>query len=111
MIETADLIEVTDATFADVVFASEMPVLVEFGAPWCGPCKMIEPALKQIAAEQIGRLKVVAINTDENPAIASALHVLGLPTLQLYVGGRQVVNIVGAKPKSVLMKAISDHLS
>ncbi|MBW8484619.1 thioredoxin [Actinomadura parmotrematis] len=101
---------VTDATFDAEVLASETPVLVDFWAEWCGPCKMIAPVLDQIAAEQDGKLKIVKMDYDANPLTPGKYGVLGLPTLLLYKGGEVVEQITGAKPKRALLKAIEPHL-
>lgn len=104
------LTAVTDRTFVAEVLESDVPVLVEFGAPWCGPCLMVQPALEQIARDNVGRVRVVTMDTDQNPVTAGRLQVMGLPTLQLYVNGEQVLNLVGAKPRTVLLKAMEPHL-
>ncbi|RIJ76780.1 thiol reductase thioredoxin [Nakamurella silvestris] len=101
---------VTDATFAAEVLGSDLPVLVEFGASWCPPCRMIEPVLEAISSDLADRLRVVTMDTDDQPLTASALGVLGLPTLHLYVNGVQVLNLVGAKPKAMLLRALEPHL-
>ena len=101
---------VTDADFADVVVGSQIPVLVEFWAQWCGPCLMMAPVLEQIALEHAGRLRVVSLNADENPVTTLQLAVLAMPTLQLYVAGELRAQIVGARSKSRLIREISDHV-
>ncbi|TFV62552.1 UNVERIFIED_ORG: thioredoxin [Bacillus sp. AZ43] len=101
----------TDATFRDDVLASETPVLLEFTATWCPPCRMIAPVLAQIAAEQAGRLRVVAMDVDENPLTAREYDVLGMPTLALFVGGERVTSVTGARPKAAIMAAIEPHLA
>jgi thioredoxin 1 len=100
---------VTDADFADVVLGAAEPVLVEFWAPWCGPCRMMAPVLEQIAVEHAGRLRVVSLNADDNPVTASQRAVLAMPTLQLYVAGELVAEIVGARSKSRLIRELSGH--
>ncbi len=101
----------TDATFADDVLASPTPVLVDFTAAWCGPCRMIAPVLDRIAAENAGRLRVVALDVDANPATARRYDVLGMPTLALFVRGERVTTVVGAQPQVAIMKALEPHLA
>jgi thioredoxin 1 len=81
----------------------------QFWAPWCGPCRMMAPVLEQIAVEHAGRLRVVSLNADENPVTASQRAVLAMPTLQLYVAGELVAEIVGARSKSRLIRELSEH--
>ena len=101
----------TDATFADDVLTSSTPVLVEFTADWCPPCKMIAPVLERIATEQAGRLRVVSLDVDSNPETTRAHGVLGMPTLSLFIGGRVVAQVTGARPQSQLMKEFEPHLA
>lgn len=103
-------IEVTDASFAEEVEQSELPVLVDFWAPWCGPCLMLAPTVEQIAQEQEGRLKVVKLNVDENPEAATRFQVMSIPTLVLFKNGQQVERLVGAMPKSGIMSQLGKHL-
>jgi thioredoxin 1 len=100
----------TDASFASDVLASPTPVLVDFTADWCPPCKMVAPALERIAAEEAGRMRVVAIDTDTNPDTVRAYQVMGMPTLALFVGGELVAQVVGARSQQALMKAFEPHL-
>ena len=101
----------TDATFADDVLASSTPVLVDFTADWCPPCKMIAPVLAQIAAENADRMRVVALDVDMHPQTAQRYNVLGMPTLALFVRGELVTTIVGAQPQATIMKALDPYLS
>ncbi|CNE99761.1 thioredoxin [Mycobacterium tuberculosis] len=103
-------ITVTDATFADEVLKSDIPVLVDFWADWCGPCRMIAPILEQIAEEQDGKIKIAKMDYDANPVTPNEYGVMGLPTLLLYKDGGVVQQIVGAKPKRALLKDIEPHL-
>ena len=101
----------SDATFQDDVLASETPVLVDFTADWCPPCKMIAPVLDRIAAENMGRLRVVALDVDADPETARRYNVLGMPTLALFVRGELVTTVVGAQPQHTIMKALDPYLS
>ncbi len=100
----------TDSTFGTDVLASSTPVLVDFTADWCPPCKMVEPVLEQIATEQAGRLKVVSLDVDANPVTTLNYAVLSMPTLALFVDGQIVTQLVGAKPRAVIMRALESHL-
>lgn len=102
-------LEVTDATFAQEVEQSEKPVLVDFWAPWCGPCLMLAPTIEQIASEE-GRLRVVKLNVDENPASATRFQVMSIPTLVLFKQGQPAERLVGAMPKAAIMSQIEKHL-
>lgn len=95
----ATVTAVTDATFASAVLASELPVLVDFTATWCPPCRMIAPVLQELAAEYAGRLAFVELDVDENPATAAAYGVLGMPTLMVFRDGQPIASLVGARPK------------
>ncbi len=97
---------VTDATFKDEVLGSDKPVLVDFWAEWCGPCKMVGPVLEEIAAEHSDKLRVVKLNIDENPEVARKYGIMSIPTMSVFVGGEVTKSIVGAKPKAALLREL-----
>lgn len=99
-------VTVTDANFAQAVLASPTPVLVDFWAAWCGPCKMIAPVLDEIAGERAGSLTVAKVDVDANPATARDFQVVSIPTLILFKGGEPVKRIVGAKGKAALLREL-----
>ncbi|MCW6037202.1 thioredoxin [Spirulina subsalsa FACHB-351] len=101
---------VTDSTFKEVVLDSEIPVLVDFWAPWCGPCRMVAPVVDEIADQYEGQVKVVKLNTDENPNVASQYGIRSIPTLMIFKGGQRVDMVVGAVPKTTLSNTLEKHL-
>ncbi len=106
----SSIAEVTDSTFKQEVIESEIPVLVDFWAPWCGPCKMVAPIVDEVAVQYNGQVKVVKLNTDENPNVASQYGIRSIPTLMIFKGGEQVEIVVGAVPKTTLAKALEKYL-
>ncbi|MDP5057379.1 thioredoxin TrxA [Marinomonas hwangdonensis] len=100
-------VQITDAQFAEEVLNSDVPVLVDFWAPWCGPCKMIAPVLEDVAAEYADKLKVVKLNVDENQETAPKYNVRGIPTLLVVKGGEVVATKVGAVSKTQLIEFIN----
>jgi thioredoxin 1 len=99
--------KVTDASFEADVLGSSEPVVVDFWAEWCGPCRMIAPALDEIATEMAGKVKIVKLNVDENPAVSARFGIRSIPTLMVFKGGKLVAQKAGAAPKSDLSKWIS----
>lgn len=101
---------VTDATFDADVLNSDKPVIVDFWAEWCGPCRMVAPILEEIATEYDGKIVVAKLNVDENPQIAASYGITSIPTMNVYSGGQVVKTIIGAKPKAALLADLSDYL-
>lgn len=102
---------VTDVNFEDEVINADLPVLVDFWAEWCGPCKMIAPVLDEIASELDGKLTIGKLDVDENQSTAMAFGVMSIPTLMLFKNGQQVETIVGFQQKTQLMSKIQAHLN
>ncbi|QJB45302.1 thioredoxin [Dolichospermum flos-aquae CCAP 1403/13F] len=102
--------QVTDSTFEQEVLKSEVPVLVDFWAPWCGPCRMVAPVVEEIAEQYEGQIKVVKVNTDENPNIASQYGIRSIPTLMIFKDGDKVDMVVGAVPKTTLATTLEKYL-
>lgn len=105
-----DMIHVNEADFQAQVIDASLPVLVDFTATWCGPCKMLDPIVKQIADEWSGRLKVVKLDVDANPEVAMQYQVLGVPTLILFVNGEVSERVTGYQPKDRLVAKFSPHI-
>ncbi|PIE10981.1 MAG: thioredoxin [Rhodobacterales bacterium] len=103
-------VAVTDASFEDEVIKSDVPVVVDFWAEWCGPCKMIGPALEEIASEMDGKVKIAKVNVDEHSAMAAQLGVRGIPALFIFKDGQVVSNRAGAAPKAALESWISESV-
>lgn len=101
---------VTDDTFKDQVLDSDIPVLVDFWAPWCGPCRMVAPVVDEIAQQYEGQVKVVKVNTDENPNTATQYGIRSIPTLIIFKGGQKVDTVVGAVPKTTLANTLEKYL-
>jgi thioredoxin 1 len=103
-------LEITDTVYQQEVINADKPVLVDFWAPWCGPCRIVGPVLAEIAEEQDARVKIVKVNVDENQQYAGQLGVFNIPTMVLYKGGQPVEKIVGALPKQQILDRIEPHL-
>ncbi|MBE9041169.1 thioredoxin [Oscillatoriales cyanobacterium LEGE 11467] len=101
---------VTDGTFEEAVLQSDIPVLVDFWAPWCGPCRMVSPVVDEIAQQYDGQVKVVKLNTDDNPNVASQYGIRSIPTLMIFKGGDRVDMVVGAVPKTTLANTLEKYL-
>ena len=103
--------DVTDATFATEVLQADQPVLVDFWAPWCGPCKTLAPLLAEIAGQHAGKLTVVKLDIDDNPQTAGDLNIMSIPTMTLFVDGKAAKTINGAKSKKAILESLAPWLS
>jgi thioredoxin 1 len=103
-------IAVTDASFEQDVLKSDIPVLVDFWAPWCGPCRMVAPVVEEASTYYEGKIRVFKLNTDENPAVAGQYGIRSIPTLMVFKDGQRVDVVVGAVPRTTLFSTIDRHL-
>ncbi len=106
----SNALDITDATFESEVLSSSTPVVVDFWAPWCGPCRKLGPVLDEVAEELKGKIKVVKLNTDENLKTAKEYSIIGLPSLLVFKNGQAVERLVGLLPKSSILSNIEKHL-
>ncbi|AZI59276.1 thioredoxin [Nakamurella antarctica] len=102
--------DVTDASFADDVLMSDKPVIVDFWATWCGPCRMVSPILEEISDAHSAKINVVKIDVDANPQTAQDYKILSLPTMMVFQGGKPVKQVIGAKPKAALLAEFAEYL-
>ena len=108
--DMADTMQVSDNTFQDEVLGADLPVMVDFTAVWCGPCKMLDPIVKQLAQDWDGRVKVVKLDVDNNPELAMQYQVMGVPTLMLFVGGEPIDRVTGYQPTDRIASKFEAHL-
>jgi thioredoxin len=107
---SGNTVKVTDASFDDDVLRADQPIIVDFWAEWCMPCRLIAPVLEEIAEEQAGKLIVAKLNVDENPATADAYKIQSIPLMGVFSGGELVKSIIGAQPKAAIMEQLAEFL-
>ena len=101
---------VTDETFETEVLKNDKPVIVDYWAEWCGPCRMVAPVLEEIATEYADKIDVVKLNIDENPSVSQRYGIMAIPTMNVFSNGQVVKQIVGAKPKSALLRELAEYI-
>ncbi len=106
----SEAINVGEQTFEKVVLQSEIPVLVDFWAAWCGPCRMVAPVLDRIAAEHEGKIRIVKVNVDEEPALAAQYRITSIPAMKVFKGGEEVRELIGAMPKQMIEQQLEGIL-
>ena len=107
---SGNVLDVTDSSFDAEVLKAEHPVLVDFWAPWCGPCRMVGPVVEKLSEEYAGKVKFVKVNVDESPEVSQKYGITGIPALYIFKGGADVDKTVGAAPKASLQNMINKHL-
>lgn len=105
------LLQLTDQNFHDTLSKAKMPMLVDFWAPWCGPCKIIGPIVDELAEKYVGKIEVGKVNVDDNPEVSGEFGIMSIPTLAFFKNGQIVKTVIGAQPKEALQKAIDEVLA
>jgi thioredoxin 1 len=107
---STNTVTVTDKSFTEDVLQSDKPVLVDFWATWCGPCRMVAPVLEQIASDYPDQITIAKVDIDANPGVARDYQIMSIPTMAVFQGGKIVKQIVGARPKSAILKELADYV-